>query len=234
MSRLSRWQDLILPVGIITSVLVILIPMPSFLMDMLLAGNITIAVIVLLTTIYVRTPLEFSIFPSLLLATTLGRLVLNVASTRLILTRAETDELAAAGEVIRSFGEFVAGDKVVVGLIIFVIIIVIQFVVITKGATRISEVAARFALDGMPGRQMAIDADLNAGVIDEKEAQRRRSGDHAAGRLLRSHGRCQQVRARRRDRRHHHHADQHRRRADHRRVRSRDGPGARRPSCSRS
>ena len=131
--------------------------------------------IVLLTTIYVETPLEFSIFPSLLLATTLGRLVLNVASTRLILTRAETDELAAAGEVIRSFGEFVAGDKVVVGLIIFVIIIVIQFLVITKGATRISEVAARFALDGMPGRQMAIDADLNAGAIDEKEAQRRRA-----------------------------------------------------------
>ncbi len=131
--------------------------------------------IVLLTTIYVKTPLEFSIFPSLLLATTLGRLVLNVASTRLILTRAQTDQLEAAGDVIRSFGEFVAGDKVVVGLIIFVIIIVIQFVVITKGATRISEVAARFALDGMPGRQMAIDADLNAGAIDEKEAQRRRS-----------------------------------------------------------
>ena len=175
MSRFAQWRDLILPVGIIASVLVILVPMPSFLMDILLATNITIAVIVLLTTIYVKTPLEFSVFPSLLLATTLGRLVLNVASTRLILTRAQTDELSAAGEVIRSFGEFVAGDKVVVGMIIFVIIIVIQFVVITKGATRISEVAARFALDGMPGRQMAIDADLNAGAIDEQEAQRRRA-----------------------------------------------------------
>ena len=159
----------------ITSVLVILVPLPTFLLDILLASNITIAIIVLLTTIYVKTPLEFSIFPSLLLATTLGRLVLNVASTRLILTHAQTDGLSAAGEVISSFGEFVAGDKVVVGLIIFVIIVVIQFVVITKGATRISEVAARFALDGMPGRQMAIDADLNAGVIDEKEAQRRRT-----------------------------------------------------------
>ncbi len=159
----------------ITSVLVILVPLPTFLLDILLSANITIAIIVLLTTIYVRTPLEFSIFPSLLLATTLGRLVLNVASTRLILTRAETDGLSAAGEVIHSFGEFVAGDRVVVGLIMFVIIVVIQFVVITKGATRISEVAARFALDGMPGRQMAIDADLNAGVIDEKEAQRRRN-----------------------------------------------------------
>ncbi|MFW6170760.1 MAG: flagellar biosynthesis protein FlhA [Planctomycetota bacterium] len=175
MSRLSRWKDLILPIGIIASILVILIPLPLFVMDVLLAANITVAVIVLLTTVYVRTPLEFSIFPSLLLATTLGRLVLNVASTRLILTRAETDQMAAAGEVISSFGEFVAGDKLVVGLIIFVIIIVIQFLVITKGATRISEVAARFALDGMPGRQMAIDADLNAGAIDEKQAQQRRA-----------------------------------------------------------
>ncbi|MBM4089156.1 MAG: flagellar biosynthesis protein FlhA [Planctomycetes bacterium] len=175
MSRLSRCRDLVLPIGIITSVLVILIPMPPFLMDILLAANVTISVIVLLTTIQVRTPLEFNVFPSLLLATTLSRLVLNVASTRLILTRAESDKLSAAGEVIRNFGEFVAGDQIVVGLIIFVIIIVIQFVVITKGATRISEVAARFALDGMPGRQMAIDADLNAGVIDEREAQRRRA-----------------------------------------------------------
>ncbi|MGH7137000.1 MAG: flagellar biosynthesis protein FlhA, partial [Pirellulales bacterium] len=136
---------------------------------------ISVAVIMLLTTIYVRTPLEFSIFPSLLLATTLGRLVLNVASTRLILTRAASDGLEAAGGVVRSFGQFVAGDKLVVGLIIFAIIVLIQFVVITKGATRISEVAARFALDGMPGRQMAIDADLNAGIIDEREAQRRRA-----------------------------------------------------------
>ena len=170
MNRLTRWQDLILPVGIISSVLVILVPLPALVMDLLLAANITVAVIVLLTTIYVKTPLEISVFPSLLLATTLGRLVLNVATTRLILTRAATDDMLAAGGVIKSFGEFVAGNNIVVGLILFVIIIVIQFVVITKGATRISEVAARFALDGMPGRQMAIDADLNAGVIDEHEA----------------------------------------------------------------
>lgn len=171
----TRPQDLILPVGIIASILVIMVPLPTALMDFLLAGNITIAVIMLLTTIYVRTPLEFNIFPSLLLATTLLRLVLNVATTRLILTRAETDRLDAAGGVIRTFGEFVTGDKIVVGLIIFSIIVLIQFVVITKGATRISEVAARFALDGMPGKQMAIDADLNAGIIDEHEAQRRRA-----------------------------------------------------------
>jgi flagellar biosynthesis protein FlhA len=174
MSQSGRIQDLILPVGIITSVLVILIPLPTALLDMLLAANVAVAVIVLLTTIFVKTPLEFSVFPSLLLATTLGRLVLNVASTRLILTRAADDGMLAAGGVIKSFGEFVAGDRIVVGIIIFVIIIVIQFVVITSGATRISEVAARFALDGMPGRQMAIDADLNAGIIDEREAQRRR------------------------------------------------------------
>ena len=170
----ARLRDLILPVGLIASVLVILIQLPPGLMDVLLAANITISVIILLTTIYVQTPLEFNIFPSLLLATTLFRLVLNVATTRLILTRGETDGMMAAGGVIEAFGSFVAGDKVVVGLIIFVIIVVIQFVVITKGATRISEVAARFALDGMPGRQMAIDADLNAGIIDEREAQRRR------------------------------------------------------------
>ena len=174
MSRIANLRNLILPLCIVASVLVILIPLPTAVMDLLLAINITMAVIVLLTTIYVSTPLEFSIFPSVLLATTLGRLVLNVASTRLILTRAETEGIQAAGGVIQAFGDVVTHGSIVVGLIIFIIIVVIQFVVITKGATRISEVAARFALDGMPGRQMAIDADLNAGLIDEKEAQRRR------------------------------------------------------------
>jgi len=174
MERFARLHSLIFPIGIISSVLVIMVPLPTMLMDVLLAANITVAVIVLLTTIYVQTPLEFSVFPSLLLATTLGRLVLNVATTRLILTQAPQYGMNAAGGVISSFGDFVAGGSVVVGLIIFVIIVVIQFMVITKGATRISEVAARFALDGMPGRQMAIDADLNAGIIDEKDAQQRR------------------------------------------------------------
>ena len=170
----ARVQDLILPVGIITSVLVILVPLPPALLDLMLSVNIAVAVIILLTTIYVKTPLEFSVFPSLLLATTLARLVLNVATTRLVLTKAPTDGVLAAGHVVKEFGDFVAGNDLVVGIIIFVIIVVIQFLVITKGATRISEVAARFALDGMPGRQMAIDADLNAGIIDENEAQRRR------------------------------------------------------------
>ena len=174
-SLLGRVQDLILPIAMIASVLVIMVPLPAALMDVLLAANITVAVIMLLTTIYVRQPLEFSVFPSMLLATTLARLVLNVATTRLILTRAGSDGLNAAGHVVSSFAAFVAGERIVVGIIIFVIIVVIQFVVITKGATRISEVAARFALDGMPGKQMAIDADLNAGIIDEREAQSRRS-----------------------------------------------------------
>jgi flagellar biosynthesis protein FlhA len=168
----ARIPDLILPIAVIASILVIMVPVPAQLMDLLLAGNITIAVIMLLTTLYVRTPLEFNIFPSLLLTTTLFRLVLNVATTRLILTRAGSDGLTAAGGVVQTFGQFVTGgatgsDNIVVGLIIFSIIVLIQFVVITKGATRISEVAARFTLDGMPGRQMAIDADLNAGIIDE-------------------------------------------------------------------
>ncbi|RIK72192.1 MAG: EscV/YscV/HrcV family type III secretion system export apparatus protein, partial [Planctomycetota bacterium] len=172
---LRRGQDLVLPLAIIASVLVILVPLPPALLDVFLAGNIAVSVLVLLTTIYVRMPLEFSIFPTVLLATTLARLVLNIATTRLILTHAARGGEEAVGGVITAFANFVAGDgNIVVGLIIFVIIIVIQFVVITKGATRISEVAARFALDGMPGKQMAIDADLNAGIIDEREAQRRR------------------------------------------------------------
>jgi len=174
----NRLKELILPSALIVGVLVILVPLPKGLMDLLLACNITLSVIMLLTAVYVRTPLEFSIFPSLLLTTTLFRLVLNVATTRLILTRAASDGMLAAGGVVKAFGEFVTGgagpDKIVVGLVIFAIIVVIQFVVITKGATRIGEVAARFTLDGMPGKQMAVDADLNAGLIDQQEARRRR------------------------------------------------------------
>ncbi|MAV37227.1 MAG: EscV/YscV/HrcV family type III secretion system export apparatus protein [Planctomycetaceae bacterium] len=174
MPALNRWKDLILPLAVVASVLVLMVPLPTVLMDLLLIANMALAVIVLLQAIYVRTPLEFSIFPSLLLVTTTSRLVLNVATTRLILKQAPEDQLLAAGQVIFAFGEFVAGGDVIVGLIVFLIIAVIQFVVITKGATRISEVAARFALDGLPGRQMAIDADLQAGAIDDREAIRQR------------------------------------------------------------
>jgi len=171
---IARSRGLIFPVLIVASVLVLIAPLPPFLMDLLLSCNITLAVIILLTTIYVGRPLDFSVFPSILLGTTLARLVLNVASTRLILTRGDEDGTAAAGHVIQAFGEFVAAGQLFIGFTIFAILIAIQFLVITKGATRISEVAARFALDGMPGKQMAIDADMNAGLITQEQAKRRR------------------------------------------------------------
>ena len=170
---IERSRGLAYPVGAMALILVLLIPLPTWLMDILLVTNITMSAVVLLTVMYMGSPLDFASFPSLLLSMTLFRLVLNTATTRLILTNAEQGT-AAAGHVVEQFGQFVASGSLVVGVIIFLIIIVIQFVVITKGATRIAEVAARFTLDGMPGKQMAIDADLNAGVIAEKEARERR------------------------------------------------------------
>jgi len=163
---------MIFPLAFIGLLGVLLVPLPTWVLDLLLVSNITLSVIVLVTTIYVTSPLEFAVFPSLLLAITLFRLVLNVATTRLILTG--TGNTAAAGEVVQTFSEFVTAGSLAVGVIIFIIIVVIQFVVITKGATRISEVAARFTLDAMPGKQMAIDADLNAGTINEAQARQRR------------------------------------------------------------
>ena len=176
-SWMRAWQnykDAILPLGIIACLVVILVPLPPALLDIMLSANIAVGVVVLLTTIYAKSPMEFNVFPAMLVATTLSRLVLNLATTRLILTKTGDEGLEAAGGVIRAFGEFVSGDSLEVGIILFVIIFLINFIVITKGASRIGEVAARFALDGMPGKQMAIDADLSAGAIDEKEAQRRR------------------------------------------------------------
>jgi flagellar biosynthesis protein FlhA len=156
---------------------VLVVPLPPTILDVFLAANISLAAVILLTTIYTKSPLDFSVFPALLLITTLGRLVLNVASTRLILSAdTPTPEQgdAIAGHVIEAFGTFVAGSNIVVGGIIFLILVVVQFVVVTKGATRMSEVAARFTLDAMPGRQMAIDADLSAGLINEQQATVRR------------------------------------------------------------
>ncbi|MCL2117319.1 MAG: flagellar biosynthesis protein FlhA [Planctomycetaceae bacterium] len=170
----GRLFEYALPVGVAASLFALLVDLPTDLLDILLSLNIATGVIILFSTIFVKKPLEMSIFPSILLATTLFRLVLNVATTRLILKYADVNGTAAAGKVVEAFSSFVAGEHIVVGIIIFGIIVVIQFVVITKGATRVSEVAARFTLDAMPGRQMAIDADLNAGLIDEHEAKRRR------------------------------------------------------------
>jgi flagellar biosynthesis protein FlhA len=180
MVKLRESRGMVFPIAFISLVLVILIPLPPGVLDILLCFNITLSVIVMVTTIYVSSPLELAVFPSLLLAMTLFRLVLNVATVRLILTAGDraadtTTALTSAGEVIYTFADFVTKGSLAVGVIIFIIIVVIQFAVITKGATRISEVAARFTLDAMPGKQMAIDADLNAGIINEGEARKRRA-----------------------------------------------------------
>jgi flagellar biosynthesis protein FlhA len=167
-------SDIGVALGIIGILLVMIVPLPTGMLDMLLAFNITLAVLILLLTLYVVKPIEFSVFPSLLLVTTLFRLSLNIASTRLILLNGHGGSLAA-GKIIKSFGAFMVGGNTTVGLVVFVILVVINFVVITKGSGRIAEVAARFTLDAMPGKQMSIDADLNAGLIDEAEARARRA-----------------------------------------------------------
>ncbi|OSM02067.1 putative flagellar biosynthesis protein FlhA [Magnetofaba australis IT-1] len=171
--RLKHFSDVYMAVGVITVLMVMIIPLPSELLDLFLSVNISLGVVILLTTIYIHKPLEFSAFPSVLLLTTMFRLALNIATTRLILLHGGEGE-AAAGEVIRSFGQFVVGGNYVVGVIVFSILVIINFIVITKGAGRIAEVAARFTLDKMPGKQMAIDADLNSGLITESEAKARR------------------------------------------------------------
>ncbi len=165
----ASYTNVILAVGLVTILATMIVPLPTILLDLLLACSISLSIAVLIVTLSSRETLELSTFPSLLLFTTLFRLSLNVASTRLILLQGD------AGRIIHTFGSFVAGGSVVVGLVIFLILVVIQFVVITKGAERISEVSARFTLDAMPGKQMAIDADLNAGAITEAQANQRRT-----------------------------------------------------------
>ncbi|MBO9569971.1 MAG: flagellar biosynthesis protein FlhA [Cellulomonas iranensis] len=157
------------PVGVVGIVLLLVVPLPPAMLDVLIVVNITASLVILLTSMYVQKPLDFSVFPSLILVFTLFRLGLNVASTRLVLGQ------GFAGEVIDAFGHFVVGGSLVIGLVIFLILVVIQFVVITNGAGRVAEVGARFTLDAMPGKQMAIDADLNSGLIDEDTARRRRA-----------------------------------------------------------
>ena len=168
LEMVAKRSDIALAIGVMGIIGVLVIPLPTSMLDFGLAFNITFSLVILLTTLYVVKPLDLSVFPGMLLIVTLLRLSLNVASTRLILGQ------AYAGEVINSFGNFVVQGNYVVGFIVFIILVIIQFVVITKGASRISEVSARFTLDAMPGKQMAIDADLNAGLITEKEARERR------------------------------------------------------------
>ena len=161
------------PILLMVMMAMIVVPLAPFMLDVFFTFNISLALVVLLVTIYSLRPLDFSVFPTVLLVTTLLRLALNVASTRVVLLNGHTGG-DAAGQVIKAFGEFVVGGNYAVGIIVFAILVIINFVVITKGATRISEVSARFTLDAMPGKQMAIDADLNAGLIEQDEARRRR------------------------------------------------------------
>ena len=169
----AKRSDLLIGFAVITIIAVMLIPIPPFLLDFLIAANVTIAVILLLLSLYISEPVAFSVFPTVLLMVTLYRLSLNVASTRLILLNG-SQGTSAAGEVIQSFGQFVVGGNYVVGFVVFLVLIAIQYIVVNHGAVRTSEVTARFTLDAMPGKQMSIDADLNAGLIDEFEARERR------------------------------------------------------------
>lgn len=171
---LKQKKDVSFSVFFIGILIIMVLPLPTFLIDVLLTASIALAVIILMVAIHADDPLSFSTFPSVLLVITLFRLSLNVATTRTILLHGGEGGDGAAGQVIRSFGQFVVGGNYVVGVIIFLILVLINFMVITKGSGRIAEVAARFTLDAMPGKQMAIDADLNTGLLSEEEAKEKR------------------------------------------------------------
>jgi flagellar biosynthesis protein FlhA len=170
---IAKNSDVIMALAVVGILVFMVMPLPTFLLDLLISFNITLSLIILLASMYVQRPLELSAFPSILLLGTLFRLSLNVASTRIILLHGNEGTMAA-GKVIMAFGGFVVGGNYLVGIIVFLILVAINFMVITKGAGRIAEVAARFTLDAMPGKQMSIDADLNAGMINEQEARHRR------------------------------------------------------------
>jgi flagellar biosynthesis protein FlhA len=174
MKIFTQGPDVLAAIGILLILVVMIVPIPPLLLDLLLALSLAFAVMIMLVSLYTKKPLDFSTFPSVLLISTLFRLALNVASTRNILIHGAADGTAAAGEIIKSFGEFVVQGNFIVGIVIFIILVIINFMVVTKGAGRVAEVAARFTLDAMPGKQMAIDADLNAGLINDVEAKRRR------------------------------------------------------------
>jgi len=168
LQKLSQHTDVVLAIGIVGLILLLIIPLSPFLIDTLLCFSIVFSLMTLLLTLYVENALEFSTFPSLLLFLTLYRLGLNIASTRMILTRAE------AGDIIQTFGDFVTQSNTLVGLVLFALLTIINFVVVTKGAGRIAEVTARFTLEAMPGKQMAVDGDLSSGLITQKEAKKAR------------------------------------------------------------
>src|ERR1700726_680673 len=171
---LLKRGDIALAVGMMTILVVLILPLPPVLLDLFLAVSIILSVLILMTALFIHAPLEFSAFPTVLQIATMLRLALNLASTRLILAHGH-EGTAAAGHVIQAFGNFVMGGNYVIGIIVFTILAIVNFVVITKGSGRIAEVAARFSLDSMPGKQMAIDADLSAGLVSEDVARKRRS-----------------------------------------------------------
>lgn len=173
LATLSQRTDIIFALGVVTVLVLLIMPVPALLLDLMLAGSITFSVLILLTSLFIEKPLEFSSFPTVLLVSTMIRMALDVASTRLILSHGHEGP-QSAGRVIQAFGNLIMGGNFVIGLIVFAILVIINFVVITKGSGRIAEVSARFSLDAMPGKQMAVDADLSAGLIDEAEARKRR------------------------------------------------------------
>src|SRR5512137_1915181 len=174
LARPENIKALAAPLLIILILSMMVLPLPPIMLDLFFTFNIALSIMVMLVALYTLKPLDFSVFPTVLLVTTLLRLSLNVASTRIVLLEGHTGP-SAAGKVIEAFGHFLVGGNYTVGIVVFVILVVINFVVITKGAGRIAEVGARFTLDAMPGKQMAIDADLNAGLINEAEARQRRA-----------------------------------------------------------
>src|ERR1700675_2136074 len=172
-SQFGNLSEIGAPLAVLGIVMAMITPMPAFLLDILISANITLSVIVLLVSMYITKPSEFNVFPTMLLLLTLFRLALNISSSRLILIQGNAGT-RAAGQVIEAFGNFVVGGNYIIGIVIFLVLLAIQYVVINHGAVRISEVTARFTLDAMPGKQMSIDSDLNAGLIDEHEARTRR------------------------------------------------------------
>ena len=221
MKRLTRWlaiaakrQDIVLAVMLLVAVFMMIVPLPTALVDLLIAINLTISIVLLMMSLYIREPLEFSAFPSVLLITTLYRLALTISTTRLILLQAD------AGEIVYTFGSFAVGGNLAVGIIVFSIITIVQFIVITKGSERVAEVGARFSLDGMPGKQMSIDGDMRA--ASSMRTKRGASAGWCEGKpVIRRDGRRNEVRQGRRYRGHHHHPREHRRRHCDRRVHAR-------------
>ena len=214
-AQLRDKGDVIVAFSVVFVILIMLIPLNPFLADMFLTVSISLSLLILFVGMYIRRPLDFSVFPSVLLITTLFRLSLNIASTRLILLHGDEGP-AAAGRLIKAFGTFIVGGNYVVGCVVFLILIIINFVVITKGAGRVAEVAARFTLDAMPGKQMSHRRRSERGAHRRRGREKKKESRRGRGRLLWGHGRGEQVRQRRRHRRHHYHICQYPGRFRHR------------------